>query len=59
MATNTGDNYRNGSVKDRTQLEHPKDPDLSIKRNTDTGQFMSVKQGDYKGVAHEKDGRRK
>jgi hypothetical protein len=59
MATNTGKDYRIGSVRDRTQLEHPKNPDFSIKRNATNGQFMGVKEGDYKGVAHEKDHRRK
>jgi hypothetical protein len=59
MAKNTGDDYRIGSVKDRTQLQHPTAPDHSIKRNTNTGQFMDVKKGDFKGVAHEVDKRRK
>lgn len=59
MAKNTGEDLRIGSVKNRTQLEHPKSPDHSIKRDTDTGRFMDVKKGDFKGVAHEKDGRRK
>jgi len=59
MATNTGNGHRIGSVKDRTQLPHPKSPDHSIKRDATTGQFMDVKEGDFKGVAHEKDGRRK
>jgi hypothetical protein len=59
MATNTGKDHRIGSVKNRTQLEHPKNPDFSIKRNTGDGRFMNVKEGDFKGVAHEKDHRRK
>lgn len=59
MAKNTGNDYRIGSIKDRTQLKHPQNPDFSIKRNTGTGQFMNVKEGDFKGVAHEKDHRRK
>ncbi len=58
MAVNTGEDYRIGSVKDRTQTYNPKN-DTYVKRNTETGQFIGVKQGDpYKGVAKEKDGRR-
>lgn len=59
MAKNTGNDYRIGSIKDRTQLKHPQNPDYSIKRDTGTGRFMNVKEGDFKGVAHEKDHRRK
>ncbi len=59
MAKNTGHTYRKGSVDNRTQLKHPSNPNFSIKRNATTGEFMSVKKGDYKGVAHEIDDRRK
>lgn len=59
MAKNTGENYRKGSVKDRTQLQHPQNSNLFIKRDTETGKFMSVKENPYKGVAQEVDNRRK
>jgi hypothetical protein len=59
MAKNTGDDYRNGSVKDRTQVHNPK-TDTWVKRDTDTGRFMDQKaDGEpFKGVAKEPDGRR-
>jgi hypothetical protein len=57
MATNTGNNFRRGSVKGRTQFERP--DGLFQKRDEGTGQFMEVKQSDgpFKGVAKEPDGR--
>ena len=60
MAKNTGDNYRIGSVKDRSQLKNPR-TGLFVKRNDATGRFTAVKTsgGDFKGIAHERDGRRK
>jgi len=59
MATNTGDDYRIGSVKDRTQTYNPKN-DTYVKRDTTTGRFMDVKSDGtpFKGVAKEPDGRR-
>lgn len=57
MGKNTGDGYRQGAVKGRTQFERP---DGSYqKRNEGNGQFMEVKQssGPFKGVAKEPDGR--
>jgi len=59
MATNTGSNYRKGSVTGRSQVKNPK-TDLYVKRNDSTGKFMAVKTsgGAFKGVAKEKDGRR-
>ncbi len=56
MATNPPkDNSRKGAVRKRSQLENPK-TGLYVKRDTDTGQFMSVKKtgGKYKGVRKEK-----
>ncbi len=57
MATNPpkGDNHRNGSVKDRTQVQNPK-TDLWVKRDAGTGKFMDVKTsgGRFKGVRREK-----
>jgi len=59
MAKNTGDGYRIGSVKDRSQFENPR-TGLATERNTNTGRFTRVKTtgGDFKGVAHEVDGRK-
>ncbi|MBK9962481.1 MAG: hypothetical protein IPP06_14455 [Saprospiraceae bacterium] len=58
MAKNgkSGDGHRNGSVKDRTQVENPK-TGLYVKRDTETGQFIDVKTtgGKFKGVREEKD----
>lgn len=60
MAKNTGDNFRIGSVKNRSQVKNTK-TGLFVKRNDSTGQFTAVKTtgGSFKGVAHERDGRRK
>lgn len=57
MAKNTGDDYRIGAVKGRTQFQ--RDDGLFQKRDEHTGQFMEVKQtpGKFKGVAMEPDGR--
>lgn len=57
MATNTGNNFRRGSVTGRTQFERP--DGQYQKRDERTGQFMEVKQSDgkFKGVAMEPDGR--
>ncbi len=54
MAKNTGDNYRRGEVRRRSQLENPLTGGYT-KRNADTGQFMDGKEGKpYKGVRKEK-----
>ncbi len=60
MAKNTGNNHRNGSVKDRTQVQNPKTSNW-VKRDTDTGQFIEQKSDGkpFKGVAQEPDKRRK
>ncbi|WP_316812252.1 hypothetical protein [Pedobacter heparinus] len=59
MARNgkTGDGHRNGAVKDRSQTHNPK-TDQWVKRDTDTGRFMDVKQDGtpFKGVRKEKGG---
>jgi hypothetical protein len=59
MAKNTGDGYRRGSVDDRTQFKAPNGN--YVKRDTDSGRFMDQKSDGrpFKGVAQEKDGRRK
>jgi hypothetical protein len=60
MAKNTGSNFRVGSVKNRSQVKNPK-TGLFVKRNDSNGRFAAVKTsgGAFKGVAHERDGRRK
>lgn len=58
MAKNTGNDYRRGSVDNRTQFQAPNGN--AAKRDTETGRIISQKTsgGDYKGVAHEVDKRR-
>lgn len=58
MAKNTGENYRRGSVDDRTQTKAR--GGNFVKRDTDTGRFMDQKEGrePFKGIAKEKGGRR-
>ncbi len=60
MAANTGKGFRQGSVDDRTQSRNPKTNNWT-KRDTGTGRFMDQKKDgqSFKGVAKEKDGRRK
>lgn len=60
MAKNTGDGYRKGSVSDRSQTQNPKTRNW-VKRDTNSGKFLDQKAGGkpFKGVAKEKDGRRK
>lgn len=57
MAKNppSGDNRRQGSVKDRSQILNPK-TELWTKRDTENGRFMDVKEGGekFKGVRREK-----
>ncbi|AFY75442.1 hypothetical protein Syn7502_03613 (plasmid) [Synechococcus sp. PCC 7502] len=54
MAKNTGKGYRRGAVDNRSQTYNPK-TDQYVKRDTETGRFMDVKQdGDpFKGVCKE------
>ncbi len=60
MATNTGKNHRNGSVKNRTQVYNPI-TNTWVKRDAETGQFLNQKSDGkpFKGVAKEEDERRK
>lgn len=60
MAKNTGDGFRKGSVTDRTQVHNPKTGNW-VKRDTNSGKFIDQKSDGtpFKGVAKEKDGRRK
>jgi hypothetical protein len=57
MGKNTGDGYRKGAVRERTQFER-EDGNFQ-KRDEKTGHFMEVKQDGtpFKGVAKEPDGR--
>ena len=54
MAKNTGSNYRNGAVKNRSQVKNPV-TNQYIKRDTVTGRFIDVKQDGtkFKGVRSE------
>ena len=58
MAKNTGEGYRKGAVKDRTQTENPQTGDWT-KRDREDGEFMDVKEdgAPFKGVAKEPDRR--
>jgi hypothetical protein len=49
-----GDNSRIGAVRDRSQTYNPK-TDQWVKRDSDTGRFMDVKQDGtpFKGVRKE------
>ena len=53
MAKNTGRGSRSGSVSARTQVRSSSG--TWVKRNSSTGQFMSVKKsgGSFKGVRKE------
>lgn len=56
MAKNgkSGDGHRNGAVRDRSQAYNPK-TEQWVKRDSDTGKFMDVKQDGkpFKGVTKE------
>lgn len=51
----SGDNLRHGAVKGRSQTFNPK-TEQWVKRDTQTGKFMDVKQDGtkFKGVRREK-----
>jgi hypothetical protein len=55
MAKNTGDGFRRGPVDNRSQTFNTK-TEQYVKRDTDTGKFMDVKQDGtpFKGVRKEK-----
>ncbi len=57
MATNPpkGDGHRNGAVRERSQTHNPK-TDQWVKRDSNTGRFMDVKQDStpFKGVTKER-----
>jgi hypothetical protein len=52
MAKNTGKNHRKGAIKDRSQVFNSKTQQF-IKRDANTGKFISSKNTPYKGVAKE------
>ncbi len=54
MAKNTGNGYRKGAVKDRSQTYNPK-TETYVKRDAKTGQFIDVKSDGtpFKGVTKE------
>lgn len=58
MARNSGNGHRIGSVRNRTQFQHPNGH--YIARDTENGRFKDVKSspGKFKGFAVERDGRR-
>ena len=58
MAKNTGKGFRQGSVRDRSQVFNPQN-DRWVKRGED-GKFQDVKadESPFKGVAKEPDGRK-
>ncbi len=65
MAKDTGQNYRQGAVTNRTQGKNPKTSDYTKRNETpgspSKGKYMDVKSGGekLKGVAKEPDERRK
>ncbi len=58
MAKNTDQGFRIGSVRDRSQVFNSK-TDQYVKRDDTSGRFMAAKDGPYKGVANEPDGRKR
>ena len=55
MAKNTGDDYRKGAVRNRSQVLNPK-TEIWTKRDRENGQFMDGKSDGepFKGVRKEK-----
>jgi hypothetical protein len=55
MAKNTGDDYREGEVRDRSQTYNPVTKKW-VKRDAETGEFMDVKEDGkpFKGVRKER-----
>lgn len=54
MAKNTGEDFRRGEVKERSQVLNPV-TEQWVKRDANTGRFMDVKQDGtpFKGVRKE------
>ncbi|PYJ47140.1 MAG: hypothetical protein DME50_01680 [Verrucomicrobia bacterium] len=65
MAKDTGEGYRKGSVKERTQVENPRGEQWTKRDETPgsekRGEFKEKKKDEepFKGVAKERDERRK
>lgn len=65
MAKDTGEGFRKGAVKNRTQSKNPKTGDYTKRNETpgskQKGEFMDVKSSGqkFKGVAKEPDKRRR
>lgn len=57
MARNSGKGSRIGSVRGKTQLEHPSGKG-TVKRDAETGRFEKYSKTGFKGTANEEDGRR-
>ena len=55
MAKNTGDGFRRGEVRDRSQVLNPETKKW-VKRDSDTGEFLDVKSDGepFKGVRKER-----
>ncbi len=55
MAKNTGEGYRRGEVRDRSQVQNPKTGEWT-KRDTGNGEFMDNKSDGkpFKGIRKEK-----
>ena len=55
MAKNTGDDYRRGEVRDRSQAYNPKTKRW-VKRGNESGEFMDVKDDGepFKGIRKER-----
>jgi hypothetical protein len=51
MARNTGEGYRIGEVRDRSQFQLPNGD--WMKRNTEDGRFMDRSENRFKGVRRE------
>lgn len=51
LAKNTGDGYRRGAVRDRSQSQTPNGN--WTKRDTDTGRYMDGSKEPFKGVRKE------
>jgi hypothetical protein len=60
MAKNTGDDFRRGSVNDRSQLNLDEKEGKYVKRDLETGRFTDLKEDNepFKGVAKEPDKRK-
>ena len=61
MAKDTGEGYRKGSVKERTQVENPRGEQWAKRDETPGSEFKEKKKDEepFKGVAKERDERRK